>query len=981
MRMKLDTDMLADGDAPGAQRDTLPDTPDPQDSISFGLFRLVPARRLLLRSDEPVRLGSRSFDILVALVNRAGRVVSSEELISLVWPKSVVAENNLRVHIAGLRRALADGVDGQRFIENVPLKGYAFVASVERMAPGAAPSPPLSLPGAGVSLLLGREEAIDSLARLIRSRRLVTIVGPAGIGKTVLGRAVSDRVAADFHDGSFFVDLGLIKNPALVTGAIASAMGIAARTDDPSLGLAKALRTKRVLLLLDNCEHVIDAAASVAETLLRHAPLLTILSTSREPLLAEGEFVQRLAPLAIPPSSESWSVDEALRFSAVQLFVERATATMDDFQVDASNVAAIVGICRRLDGIPLAIELAAGRVHAFGVSDLATRLDDRLSLTMRGRRTALPRHQTLGAAIDWSYAALSSDEQLAMRNLAVFRGSFSIEAADALSAANDGRLGNAVDVVPALVLKSLLQMELRHGEATYRQLEITRDYAIQKLQEAGEANVMRKRHAEYLALRFDSLAVDWASEQATEAELLHDGEIADIRAALDWAFSPDGEPEIGVRLLTSSAALWFGLSLMDEFRARAKLALQFMGQQPMNLPALEMRLQVAYGHALWHAMSDLNAMRVAFERARQLGDSLSDAGVQLQAIWGLWLVQTIRGEYEAAVSLIDEFGAVAERSSEATTSSTLTRMQSLGLHLHGHHAQARKHAEQLLSHAESSNRAATHSGFQFDKTVAGLTTIARILWLQGCPDQALAHAERAVQSALSIGHDLSLCYALAQGSIPVAMWAGEYDIARRYTSMLLESSTEGSFEFWKTFGRAYSLALDLDPEAPAAVGEWYAQWLRRDATGVPVLEILATVSPNMAAEDLFDRVGAGAEGWCAPELMRVKAQRCAESGAADAVATAEALLLRSIDLARRQGALSWELRSSISLTRLRIGVHGDVYPATALADVYARFAEGFATRDLREAASLLGEVPDRGLRSPGRHAFLSLKSGADPARA
>jgi predicted ATPase/DNA-binding winged helix-turn-helix (wHTH) protein len=980
--MKFVAEGLAKGDGRSAQRDTPADAADAHDSISFGVFRLLPARRLLVRGDQPVRVGSRSFDILVALVNRAGSVVSTEELIAQVWPKSVVADNNLRVHIAGLRRALADGADGQRFIENIPLKGYAFVAPVERMSTGALSGLPLALTGAGTTPLLGREEAICSLGRLIQSRRLVTIVGPAGIGKTVLGRAVSWLVAANFHDGCFFVDLGLIDNPALVTGAIASGMGIALRTDDPLLGLAKALRTRRaLLLLLDNCEHVIEAAASVAETLLRHAPSLSILGTSREPLLAEGEFVQRLAPLAIPSSSESYTVEEALRFSAVQLFIERATATMDDFQVDASNVTSIVEICRRLDGIPLAIELAASRVHAFGVGDLAHRLNERLSLTMRGRRTALPRHQTLGAAIDWSYVALSSDEQLAMRNLAVFRGSFTMEAADALSCAPEGRPWNAMDAVSALVSKSLLQMELRHGEATYRQLEITRDYAVQKLQEAGELNLLRKRHAEYLARRFECLAEDWASEQTTDAEQFQDGEVADIRAALDWAFSPEGEPRTGVRLLTSSAALWFGLSLMDEFRARAKLALQVMVERPIELPAVEMRLQIAYGHALWHSMSDLGVMRVAFERARVLGESLPDIGAQLQAIWGLWLVQTLRGEYESAVSLIDEFGALAERSSEATTSSTLTRMQSLGLHLHGHHVQARKHAEQLLSHAESSNLAATHSGFQFDKTVAGHATMARILWLQGCPDQALVHAESAVQSALAIGHDLSLCYALAHGSIPVAMWAGEYGVARRYASMLIERSNEGSFEFWRTFGRAYSLALDLDPEAPAAVGEWYAQWLYRDATGVPLLETLATVSPNVAAEALLDRACAGAEGWCAPELMRIKAQRCAESGTVDAVATAESLLLRSIDLARQQGALSWELRSSISLTQLRIAAYGDGVPATLLADVYARFAEGFATRDLREAASLLGEAPDRGRRSPVVRASLFLKSGADTTRA
>src|SRR6266849_6277736 len=398
-------------------------------AISFGPYRLLASQRLLLEGDQPVRLGSRAFDILAALVERAGEVVVKEELIARAWPKTFVEEANLKFQVSGLRRALGDGQGGHRYVVTVPGRGYNFVAPVRLQEPAQVPLPPTIAP-AGVhnlplatTRMIGRHEAVAALVSRLSRQRLLTIAGPGGIGKTTLALAVAERMIASYEHGVWLVDLAPLGNPRLVPSAVATVLGLDVRSEDPLPGLVAGLRDRRMLLLLlDNCEHVIDAAASLAAAVLSGAPGVNILTTSREPLGVAGEHTHRLGPLGLPQPSSRLTAAEAAVFPAVQLFVERVTAIVEDFALTDANAPLVVEICRRLDGLPLAIEFAAPRVAVLGVEGLVARLDGSLPLWGARRRTAMPRHRTMRAVLDWSYGLLSEDDRRFFRALGTFSG-------------------------------------------------------------------------------------------------------------------------------------------------------------------------------------------------------------------------------------------------------------------------------------------------------------------------------------------------------------------------------------------------------------------------------------------------------------------------------------------------------------------------------------------------------------------------------
>src|SRR5437763_14380664 len=400
-------------------------------AISFGPFRLIAAQRLLLEGDKPVRLGSRAFDILAALVERAGEVVGKGELITRAWPRTFVEDANLKIQISALRRALGDGQGGRRYIATIPGRGYNFVAPVRFEKPSRASLPATIVSAAAHNLplaatrMIGREEAVASLVSRLSRERLLTIVGAGGIGKTTVALAVAERMIADYEHGVWLADLSPLGDPRLVPSAVATVLGLEVRTDNPLPGLVAGLRDKRMLLLLDNCEHVIDAAASLAAAVLSGVPRVNILATSREPLGVAGEREHHLGPLGSPPTSSGLTAAEAAAFPAVQLFVECVTGIVDDFALTDANALLVSEICNRLDGLPLAIEFAAPRVEVLGVAALAASLDS-LPLLGAQRRTAMLRHRTMRSVVDWSYGLLSEDEQRFFRALGIFAGAFTV---------------------------------------------------------------------------------------------------------------------------------------------------------------------------------------------------------------------------------------------------------------------------------------------------------------------------------------------------------------------------------------------------------------------------------------------------------------------------------------------------------------------------------------------------------------------------
>ncbi|WP_118138575.1 winged helix-turn-helix domain-containing protein [Oceanicella sp. SM1341] len=961
------------GGAPlSSQRPVLSERPlrTPEGILAFGPFCLDVPRRQLLCGDQDRALGERAFDLLLALLWQPGELVSKERLYEAAWPDTVVEESNLRAQVALLRKALGDGRDGARYIVAVPGRGYRFVAPVERRyrlppvapVPAAAPAlAPACLPGASPRLTrpIGRDEVIGALAARVLRTRFVTIVGPGGIGKTTVAMAVAAELAGACRDGACFLDLAPLASPELLPSALAAALSLSGIGEDPTPAILEELRGRHMLLVLDCCEHVIEPAALLAESLMRHAPGVSVLATSREPLRAEGESVHRLAPLEVPPAGAGDTAAEALLYPAVQLFVERAAAGVEGFALDDADAPAATGICRTLDGLALAIELAAARVDALGVRGLAARLDDRFAVLTQGRRTARQRHRTLGAVLDWSFDLLPPAEQLLLNRLSVFRAAFDIDAAVAV--AGDPPLNGlkVFEGLANLVSKSLVVANMIEGQAEYRLSDSTRIYARAKLAASGEQDALARSHARHFSA---VLTAREGGRQRVQGEAglaqLQAG-LDDVRAALDWAHGPNGDPGLAADIAAAAVPLWLGMSLLEECRqqvARA-LGISATGEQP----ELHMKLCVAYGLSLIYTRGPGPEAEAALDKALRLAEGLGDNDHLLRALWGLAAVHGGTGRFPLAMANARAFVEMAETPCDRMVGDRLVGMVQ---HYLGAQQEARPPLERLLTAAEGPGRGADAIRFQYDQRVAAGSGLAWVSWLLGSPDTARRHAHEALAHARAISHVNSEIFALAEGCCPIALLTGDM-AALAVAVEALEGADRGcSVPIWSATGQVFRGLLSV----------------RRGRYGQGIAEMTAGLESRrrygFVARDGFYRAGlaaalagagalelAGAEietalavaaqhgeRWCRPELLRVKGEILLAAGDPGGARHSWGLALET---ARADAAIGWELRIAICLARQLRAANRPVEARAMLAPLLARFSEGSDTADLRDARRLL----------------------------
>jgi len=507
----------------------------------FGRVEVRPAERTILVEGQPAPVGARAFDLLLALIDRRDRVVTKDELLDIVWPGLVVEENNLQVQVSTLRKHL-----GARIVATIPGRGYRFALEpdVEGGAAEPRPAPRHNLP-AQLNRFIGRRGELDEVKALLERSRLVTLTSIGGTGKTRLCLEVAQELVDRFQDGVWFVELAPVADDSRVAQAIAAVLGVhETATSSILVSLGAWARERSALLVLDNCEHVLAGCAEVAKHMLLAAAGLHILASSREALRVTGETVYPLAPLATPDPRHATSSSLLEQYDAVRLFVDRATAGKPSFRITDANAAAVATICQRLDGIPLAIELAAARVRALSVESIASRLDDCFALLVGGDKTTAPRQQTLHASLDWSHDLLTPQEQAVLRRLAVFAGGWTLEAAESVCAGGELEPEDVLDVLARLVEKSLVEIDA-FGER-YRLLETVRQYALEKLELAREASRTKDAHlAFYLELATAARAHLVGREEAAWMQRL-DLELENVLAAHRWAGG-----EAGLRLVSS----------------------------------------------------------------------------------------------------------------------------------------------------------------------------------------------------------------------------------------------------------------------------------------------------------------------------------------------------------------------------------------------------------------------------------------------
>ena len=936
-------------------------------SYAFGPFRLVPERQVLLREGEPVRIGGRALDILTVLVERAGETVSKRELIAHVWPNLFVEDSNLKVNMNALRRALGEGGASPRYITTVVGRGYRFVGMVQALQLPDWASVPTGQPArhnlaALTTRIIGRDDAIARVRADLNEARIVSLVGPGGIGKTRVALAVAEQALGKYRDGVWLVDLSALTDRDFVPNAVAAAIGLTAHSANMLEALGQHLRHQNMLLILDSCEHVIDGAAATIDRITADASDLRILATSREPLQVPGERVRRLPGLATPPQSPQIGTREVIDFPAVQLFIERATDRDETFILTDRDAPAVAEICRRLDGLALAIELAAPHVGTLGVHGVLRALDDRFAL-LEARRGGPERHRTLLATIEWSYALLSPTEKQLMGRLSVFAGGFSLASACAIAVDDAVERAGVTTDLSALVAKSLVAADLRDDEMEYRLLDSMRAYALERLAESGEFDLARRRHAEHC---LDLLAtagndIDRVPRETWIAR--YAGRVDDVRSALSWTSSNLESRALSVRLTVATIPFGKQMSLIEECRIAVERALEPELAEHRSAHD-ELLLYLTLGATMLHASGPVLAVKDALSKALGIAEELGDAGMQLECLRGLSEYELWTGDSRAAMAVAERMRTFEDRGhkdaggdANAQSGAALSWLGALGA--------ARHRLETIVGRPAIADRRSDAARFDFDQRLIARGSLATVMWLQGYADQAVETARRQLKDAEASNYAVSLCYALLHCSVIIAMYVRDYEAAYHHLDRGVEHATRHGLTIWRAMavgprsrlglytGRPTDLPAFRETLAEVRDGGFRMRYPNYLTNFGEALARQGDIHGGLAAIDEAIAISKGTGQVVGiPEILRIKGN-VIRFQAPDRWPDAIELYEESIALARRDHALAWELRSVMSLVKLWRQHGGNPAAESALDTCYARFTEGFDSGDLRQAQGLI----------------------------
>ena len=804
--------------------------------------------------------------------------------------------------------------------------------------------------------LIGREATVAHVVAQMEQHRCFTVVGVGGIGKTSVAREAAHRIGGSLDDGMCFVDLSILSDPGLLAAAVGSALATGldmTAAEDPDFDTLRAfLNDKRLLLVLDNCEHLVEESAHLVEALLS-APDVRVLATSREPLRARGEVVHRIAPLSCPEDLQAPQAAQALRYGAVELFVERAGLALGWDGADAQLIDGVCRLCRRLDGMPLAIELAAAQVRVVGVQEVLSRLGADLLTLADPDGSPLARHRTMQATLDWSHSLLTREEQVVLRRLAVFRGAFSLESGARVAA--DGKIteDQAGLALMSLASKSMLAADASSGVPLPRLLETTRDYATARLAAAGERAQARERHAQECGAILAQAERKWQGSAPSAWVAAHRSMADDVRAGIDWALGEGNDPRLGARLVLAAVPLAGRLSLQREFVGRLRKALERLKTADADGPtqlefqltsALAELLTFSYGHAL---------AAPVYERLGELAGHTGSPEDRFAAMVGAWANSHFLGNYVAMQRAAEQLQARVQDNREPSEELFAHRAMAYALHYRGDHASASAWAQRALAHPLGQYPASYLLQTMIDREVGMRMILARTLWISGHPDQAVEVAQECIRRAEG-DRPAALCAALSIAACPIALWRGDAEPARAMVERIRSHATLHGMAFWLSWATHYEQVLGLR-EAAARGADVLAVPHPRGRDAVEK-DMIATLDDSGLEETTLARAEQDIAGWCAPEVLRVQALALLRVDPAAGSARGQALLERSLALAGFQGALSWELRSATSLAQLHARQGRAGLAQAVLESVHGRFREGLATRDVAIAGALLEEI-------------------------
>ncbi len=898
------------------------------DEIRFAEWQIWPQLRILLHRGKPVKISARAFDVLVVLVSAEGEVVSKDRLLTQVWGNEIVEENNLQAQISAIRRVL--GRD-RHLLTTEFGSGYRFNLSSRPpvILPEPARKSPVVFPF--LTSILGRDQAVQAVSALMRQHPLVTITGLGGVGKTRLAWEVVNRVRTEYPDGVCVAELAHITDASSLLSVFSQALHLPLAAIHNDHDLSHQLARRECLLMIDNGEHVIKELKPVIALLLNAAPNITMLLTSQVATEMAGEQQYLLPPLQVPEKEET-DFQRLLLFPSVRLFIERAQAQRFDFHPSNAELSVIGELCRHLDGLPLAIELAASRLPIMSVSEIYHCLEDRFQLLSNRQSVRVSRHQKIKTTLEWTYQLLNPREQKLFCSLGIFTDMFTVNAVIDFLQSPEENGWQIVDDLQRLLSLSLIQVSTQVPVTRFRLLETLRQFACDKLRQQGEYPRLAAQLADYCHRQAEQAQLDWYKLPTKQWRARYDSVLNDLRSVLQHTLTEGADQAKGLEILQAMTPFWIEYSLYNECQ---RYIYPLLGEAPLTLQQ-RMNLNAAAGKASTWAKGPTPETCLTWQTALTLAEQLDDNEIRLQAYYGLWLYNLRTGKLDQSLHHAQSMCMLARTINDTNALATGLRILGVSWHFLGQHALGRDYLQQSLDRFAIDGSGHTFR-FGLDQETAGEAFLSRVLWVQGEYRAAKQVAWRAVKKAARLQHICSLCCALAEGACMTAALDRNPRWVRKAAIWLIELAEKHDLYFWKTYGELF-LHWAEQFSHPAVKQTTLFNSLRAMGLDWQYSPLLSEMDTRLLQQTPH-------ENWCTPELIRLAATHLP-------IYAQRQQLELALNKAHQQQAYGWALRIVCSLATLQAETGDNVGAKQLIMEVLSHIDDSQHSTDIRNAVAL-----------------------------